>query len=48
MSDGNVVELPRPASPARDALTAVLREGAQRRSRPVCCVKAAEEEMASR
>jgi len=30
MSDGNVVELPRPACEARDALTAVLREGAQR------------------
>ena len=30
MSDGNVVELPGPASQARDALTEVLREGAQR------------------
>ena len=30
MSDGNVVELPGPASEARDALTEVLREGAQR------------------
>ena len=30
MSDGNVVELSRPASQARDALTQVLREGAQR------------------
>ena len=29
MSDGNVVELPGPASEARDALTEVLREGAQ-------------------
>ena len=30
MSDGNVVDLPRPACEARDALTEVLREGAQR------------------
>lgn len=30
MSDGNVVGLPRPACAARDALTEVLREGAQR------------------
>ena len=30
MSDGNVVELRSPASEARDALTEVLREGAQR------------------
>ncbi len=30
MSDGNVVELPGPASEARDSLTEVLREGAQR------------------
>ena len=29
MSDGNVVELPRPASEARAALSEVLREGAQ-------------------
>ena len=30
MRDGNVVELDSPASQARDALTEVLREGAQR------------------
>jgi len=30
MSDGNVVDLPRPAGEARDALTEVLRKGAQR------------------
>jgi hypothetical protein len=29
MSDGRVVELPGPASEARDSLTEVLREGAQ-------------------